>query len=207
MILTKRPCRDCGAMILPVTFEATGGLCMACKQGIGKDMDAARARYALSKAYDPMRALWEFLVLRSVEDRHLVSWPDTETMSFAVGLLDGEVCDGGFDEYVHNSARDHFRLALDGLETIGARRSRQIGHDAADMVFGGDGPPASQQARWTILKSRTRRLFEIVSRHRTASRLDRLDHDFSSDPDQRSDRLAAFANASGLVTPFQVDPT
>lgn len=33
-MVTRVPCKSCGAEILPVTAEATGGICMACKQGI-----------------------------------------------------------------------------------------------------------------------------------------------------------------------------
>ena len=33
-MITRIPCNTCGAEILPATAEATGGVCMACKQGI-----------------------------------------------------------------------------------------------------------------------------------------------------------------------------
>ena len=32
--VTKVPCTQCGAEILPSTAESTGGICMACKKGI-----------------------------------------------------------------------------------------------------------------------------------------------------------------------------
>lgn len=33
-MITRVPCQTCGAEILPATAQATGGICMACKQGI-----------------------------------------------------------------------------------------------------------------------------------------------------------------------------
>jgi hypothetical protein len=57
----KIPCTECGALILPTTAESTGGICMACKQGIRKSMDASRAYYESLKTYDPVSGALEVL--------------------------------------------------------------------------------------------------------------------------------------------------
>ena len=44
--MTQRiPCKRCGAEILPATAQATGGVCMACKNGIRKDIEKSKDYY------------------------------------------------------------------------------------------------------------------------------------------------------------------
>lgn len=58
--MTQRvPCKKCGAEILPTTAEATGGVCMACKNGIRKDLEKSKEFYRKERekeaAYAPLR--------------------------------------------------------------------------------------------------------------------------------------------------------
>lgn len=46
------PCPKCGALILPTTATATGGVCMPCHKGIRQDIEAARQRRAVAKTSD-----------------------------------------------------------------------------------------------------------------------------------------------------------
>jgi hypothetical protein len=46
------PCPKCGALILPMTATATGGVCMPCHKGIRQDIEAARQRRAVAKTSD-----------------------------------------------------------------------------------------------------------------------------------------------------------
>ena len=87
-------------MILPATAESTGGICMACKQGIRNDITAARVFHAKMKAYDPYRELWKSLVDRSSKDVRLAGWSSPEKAYFSVCLLEGEIYNGGFDQYL-----------------------------------------------------------------------------------------------------------
>lgn len=169
-------------------------------------MAEARAYRQRRKVYDPMRALWESLVARSEADSDLRSWQDHEKIYFAVSLLEGEVYNGGFDQYFHNSASNYYPLAVRGLKTVGALQSLQIVQAAADVLFGLDRPPTDQALRWPVLNSRTQNVSEIVSRHLITARLEHLDQQFCRDPDHLPDRLTAFANATGLVAPFELDP-
>jgi hypothetical protein len=106
-VMEKIPCNECGALILPATAESTGGICMACKQGIRKSMDASRDYYESLKSYDPFRELWKSLVERSSLDRSLVNFSVKEQRYFAVSLLDGEVYNGGFDQFFSNSSGNY----------------------------------------------------------------------------------------------------
>ena len=58
--MTQRiPCKRCGAEILPATAQATGGVCMACKNGIRKDIEKSKDYYRKERekeaAYAPLR--------------------------------------------------------------------------------------------------------------------------------------------------------
>jgi hypothetical protein len=204
--MNKVPCQKCGALILPTTAESTGGVCMACKQGIRESMEASRAYYQKLKEYDPFRALWVSLVERSADNRALDGWSDEEKTYFCVCLLEGEVCNGGFDQYFSNSSGDYYSLALDGLVKIEATQSIQILREAARVLFGSSGPPADRSERWRITNSRVRRLADLVTRHHRSAELERLDKRFWGDPDQIADRLTAYAEEKGLVAPFIRDP-
>lgn len=201
-LMTKIPCSTCGALILPATAESTGGLCMACKQGIRKDMEASRAYYQALKEYDPFRELWVSLVKRSSEDPALADWTDEERVYFSVCLLEGEIYNGGFDQFFSNTSGDYYRFALKGLEDLGASSSFEILKDAAGTLFGESGPPDNQEDRWKIMNSAARRLTEVVTRHRRASHLDHLDKRFSKDAERLGNLLTAYAEKHGLIQPF-----
>jgi len=176
---------------------------MACKQGIRKNLEEARAFYKRMEAYDPVRALWRSLVDRSSDDPGLIGWSEPERTYFSVNLLEGEVYNGGFDQYFTNSSADSYRYAVAGLAEIGAVRSLGIVREAADLLFGKDGPPATKEGRWRIMRSSARRLSEVVSRHRRAGRLEQLDQAFWDDADRIGERLTDHADRHGLLKPFE----
>jgi hypothetical protein len=204
--MSKIPCDKCGALILPTTAEATGGICMACKQGIRESMEASRAYYQKLKEYDPFRELWVSLVKRSADNQELDGWSIQEKVYFSVCLMEGDVYNGGFDQYFYNSSGNYYRLALSGLEEMGAENSARLLKEAARTMFDTDYPPDSRSERWRITNSKVRRLTELVTRHHRSARLERLDKQFYEDPDRLADRLNAFAEGHGLVAPFMQNP-
>lgn len=204
--MNKIPCNTCGALILPTTDESTGGVCMACKQGIRESMDASRVFYQKLKEYDPFRALWVSLVKRSSDNRNLDGWSTEEKLYFAAGLMEGDVYNGGFDQYFSNSSGDYYNLALNGLEKMEAVHSARLLRDAARTLFGTTSPPNCQSERWRITNSKIRRLTELVTRHHRSAELERLDKRFYADPDQLGDRLTRYAKETGLVAPFLNGP-
>lgn len=201
-LVSKIPCNECGALILPTTAESTGGVCMACKQGIRKSMEASRAYYARLKEYDPYRELWKSLVSRSSKDWSLGDLTRDERLYFAVGVLKGEVYNGGFDQFFWNSSGNFYQMALEGLEEIGATSSLDLTREAARTVFGRLDPPVDQEKRWRVLKSKAYRVLEFLTGNRKRSSLEALDKQFWSDPDNLNERLITYANERGLVTPF-----
>lgn len=204
--MSKIPCDTCGALILPATAEKTGGICMACKQGIRESIEASRAYYQKMKEYDPFRELWVSLVKRSSDNPKLDAWSTEEKMYFSVCLMEGEIYNGGFDQYFTNSSGDYYRLALDGLEQMEATYSARLLKEAARAMFGTDYPPDSQSERWRVTNSKVRRLTELVTRHHRSAQLERLDKRFYEDPDKLLDRLTVYAEVNGLVAPFLRSP-
>lgn len=204
--MEKIACSECGALILPATAESTGGICMACKQGIRKSIDASRAYYESLKVYDPTRELWNSLVKRSSLDASLANLSAHEQKYFAVLLLEGEVYNGGFDQFFSNSSGDYYYIAVDGLTELGALSSLRLAREAADAIFGKRGPPVDRAERWRIMNGKTRRLSEVLTRYRQSSRLERLDEQFWEDPDQLADRLSVYAEQHNLIAPFLEGP-
>lgn len=169
-------------------------------------MEASRAYYQKLKEYDPFRELWVSLVKRSAENRELDGWSIEEKVYFSVCLMEGEVYNGGFDQYFTNSSGDYYRLALQGLEKMEAANSARLLREAARTMFDTDPPPDSQSERWRITNSKVRRLTELVTRHHRSAQLERLDKHFYEDPDHLADRLTTFAEEHGLVAPFLQNP-
>jgi len=193
--MSKVACTQCGAMILPRTAAETGGICMACKQGIRASMEASREFYQKLKEYDPQRELWKWLVGEAQTDPGLGSLSETQRHYFAVGVLEGEIYNGGFDQFFSNSTGAYYALAIEGLEKLKAETSLRLLQDAAQLLFGESGPPSDRQTRWDSMQ----RFSEAQG---NADALDALDRLFWADPDQLGEKLAAFAQQSGILEPF-----
>lgn len=172
---------------------------MACKQGIRAQMEQSRKYYEKLKQYDPCRALWESLVKRSCDDRSLSRWSDDERTYFCVCLLEGEVYNGGFDQFFTNSSGDYYAEALNGLAQLNATNSHRLLDQAAWVAFKGIQPPKDRQERQS--------LFFKFENDKQQAALDRLDRQFWDDPDHLGDLLNAFAKEKGLIEPFLDPPT
>jgi hypothetical protein len=191
--MSKVACTQCGAMILPRTAAETGGICMACKQGIRASMEASREFYQKLKEYDPHRELWTWLVVKSQADPFLVSLSEAHRHYFAVGLLEGEVYNGGFDQFFSNSSGAYHSLAVEGLKALKAEASLRILDEAVRLLFGDAPPPLDRQKRWDAMQ---------LSSQTQAEELGALDRKFWEDPDRLSEKLTAFAQQSGILEPF-----
>jgi hypothetical protein len=195
--MKKLPCKDCGALILPATAESTGGICMACKQGIRRDIERSRAGYTALSGYDPVRELWKSLVARSSRDPELARFFPRERTYFTISLLEGEVYNGGFDQFFSNSSGMYYENAASGLAEMGASNSLTILRQACEAIFGESAPPADRWERWAVMEGK-REGFpgrEVI--------LERLDKRFCEDPDNLVDLLLAYAEAHGLIEPFR----
>lgn len=198
--MEKIPCKDCGALILPVTAENTGGICMACKQGIRADIEKSRAYYASLREYDPVQELWKSLVKKSSNEPNLSTLTPEERVYFSVCLLEGEVYNGGFDQYFSNSSGRYYKDAIFGLSEIGAYNSLEIAQKASSVFFGKSLPPEDRTERWDIMKKARRWYFLPAKREALINELDKA---FYEDPDNLLDLLTAYAEAHNLTRPFE----
>ena len=201
--MTKVACNQCGALILPRTAGETGGICMACKQGIRASMEASRAFYQKLKEYDPNRDLWKWLVGEAQADPNLGGFSPAQRQYFAVGLLEGDVYNGGFDQFFSNSSGAYYADAVAGLKALEAENALKILHDAAKLVFGSAPPPTNQQDRWNAMQGTVGSPGHRSEAREAASQLEALDRLFWEDPDELGERLAAFAQQSGILKPFE----
>ncbi|MDR3157534.1 MAG: DMP19 family protein [Zoogloeaceae bacterium] len=108
-----------------------------------------------------------------------------------------EVCNGGFDQYFHNSSGDYFDSAVEGLRTIGALESLRLLLAAKEVLFGDAAVPVD---------TGDRRIFLAAADSETESNrdeaLDALDRAFYEDPDKFADRMREFAKKHDLQKNF-----
>jgi hypothetical protein len=149
----KVACTACGAMILPSTAMANGGLCTPCKRGFRTRIEEGKRRQAERKAAqanpDPATKHWRWLVRQAPDG--LAGLSAENRTYFAVCLLEGEVYNGGFHQYFNNSSGGYYADALRGLEEIGAAECRRILLAAKHVLFGDDEVPPTQAARFEYL--------------------------------------------------------
>lgn len=124
---------------------------MACKQGIRASMEASREHYRKLKEYDPYRELWKALVSEAQADPSLTLFSPAKRHYFTVGLLQGEVYNGGLDQFFSNNSGAYYADAVAGLQVLEAEQALTIVKDAANLLFGEQQPPADQQERWDAM--------------------------------------------------------
>ena len=182
-------CSECGATMLATTAARTGGLCMACKQGIRKHIESAKVYYQQQRLPDPFRDYWRDLVRRvhAAPDGFFRLSPPEQTY-FSVCLLDGEVYNGGMHQFFYNSSGDYYAETLRGLEELGAMRCHALLVTACREFFPAGEPPRDTAARREILPEPSRDL-------------DAIEREFWSDPDKLGDRLREYALRHYLVRP------
>jgi hypothetical protein len=76
---------------------------------------------------------------------------EIEHRLYAVYFMDGEVMNGGFHQYFHNSAGNNAGVALAGLKDMGATSTAAI-LESAMAVFSGGKPPIDRKKRWKVMK-------------------------------------------------------
>lgn len=193
--VSKVPCKKCGALILESTATKNGGLCVPCKSGKRESIEASKKWHKEQRELDrtdPLRKLWSELVHRAHEtDKGFAGFTEAEKQYFAVGLLDGEVYNGGFDQYFFNSSGSYYQYALAGLKAIDATQSLIILEKAKQVLFDFEQIPEDTEKRRAFLRARA-----SASR---SNRLEELDKEFWKDPDGLATRWQEFAKRWGLV--------
>jgi hypothetical protein len=199
--MTERvPCITCGALVLPSTAAETGGLCMPCKGGYRKNIEAGKRRIEEDKKRrdSPPERFWRSLVERVY---HTPAGFDgltrAEQTYYAIRVLRGEVCNGGFQQYFFDS--DHYTLALEGLLEVGATQARTLVLQAKEILFGSQHELPALSARREILLSM---LEGNGGESDWSQRLEAVEQRFYEDPDQLDERMGAFARKHLLYAEF-----
>jgi hypothetical protein len=149
----KVACVTCGTMILASTAEANGGECVPCKRGMRKKLEEGKARAAQRKAAlanpEPGTLHWRWLVNEVYRTPSGIGGLSAANQNFfAAFALEGEIYNGGFEQYFANSSADFYAYAVRGLAEIGAVECRDILIAAKDVLFGAGDVPATQAARF-----------------------------------------------------------
>lgn len=197
-MIAKVACEACGAMILPSTAEVNGGVCMPCKRGDRGNIEAAKIRYAERKRAqanpDPATLHWRWLVKQVHHSPGGFAGLSAENQYyFAACLLEGEVYNGGFEQYFHNSSADHYADAIRGLQEIGAAECCRLLVAAKQVLFGADDVPDTQDSRWS-------RIGEIAPAQE--GRLEQLDRLFGKEAARLRDLAGQYARKHGLLDEF-----
>lgn len=188
----KVACRKCGVSILKQTADRNDGLCVPCKKGYRDSIERSREYYRNERELDrtcPFRAYWRDLVRRvDTEGGGLNCLSDDEKVFYAVGVLDGDVLNGGFVQFFDNSSGEYYRYAELGLMQLEASDRLALLREAKHEIFGSGPVPTAQAQRFTY----TSRLVDD-------SRLNDLDSLYYDLDDNLAGKLDEFALARGLV--------
>jgi len=171
---------------------------MPCKGGYRLRIEEGRRRLQEEKnrGDSPADRFWHSLVHR-VHDTPagFSGLTPPEQTYFAVCLLEGEVYNGGFDQYFSNSSADYYSQAVDGLVELGAVHSLKLLRAAKDALFGANPVPPTQSDRIAVFPGMSD---AHVAPPDWSKRLDDLDRRFCEDPDRLGERLDRFAEKHGL---------
>jgi hypothetical protein len=140
-------------MILAATAEANGGECMPCKRGIRQKLAEGKVRAAQRKAAlanpGPGTLHWRWLVNEVYRTPSGIGGLSAVNANFfAAFQVEGEVYNGGFEQYFANSSADFYSYAVRGLDDIGAIECRDILIAAKAVLFGTGDVPPTQAARF-----------------------------------------------------------
>lgn len=117
-------CSECEALMLERTAIKYDGKCIPCSKGYRKDIENSKIYYEEQKnrLQLPESVYWrELCEITSDPERGFESLDENEKLYYAVCLLEGEIYNGGFEQYFTNSSSDHFDHAIRALEVLTIR--------------------------------------------------------------------------------------
>jgi hypothetical protein len=112
-----------------------------------------------------------------------------EKVFVCVWGLDGEVNNGGFDQYYFNSSGDHALDAEESLTAIGAKQTAQL-VEQANALFGASGPSPDRAARQLQL--------DALGEART-KKMNEIDEEFMKSKDNLEELLRAYVSRNAEV--------
>lgn len=196
----KIPCKECGALILSVTAEATGGLCIPCQQGTRESIEAAKEYYRQFREYNPHIELWKHLdqlVRKDIES--LSALTQEQQTYYTVGIFDWEVLNGGFEQFFSNSSGAYYTFVVDGLLELGEVEILKLLLEAKQLLFGDSAVPINDEER--------DRLTDFLPEGSTAeSRMNQIHDIYYEDVDRLNKQLLKYAEEKSLLAPFIKPP-
>lgn len=191
------PCIECSHPVLPRTANRHSGKCVPCARGYRENLELSKAFYEEQRRLEklPDAKYWHSLCKR-VADPVLGfnSLPTAEKLFYAVGLLEGEVYNGGFEQYFTNSSADSFQYALRGLEALEDAIGSEITRSAKRLLFADAVVPADKVARFKFLES-----CGLLNDEETVRILDELDSRFVKNlEDSLKHKIRQFAESNGF---------
>ena len=175
---------------------------MACKQGIRGDIQASKQYYEQQRQYDPFRELWKSLVHRVYHtEAGYQGLNSAERRYYSVGVLDGEIYNGGMEQFFSNTSGELFRDVVDGLLELRAHEALKLMLRAKDILFQNTEPPNDRQERCQAMRQYPED--DSAPRPDWDVELEEIDKLYWKDPDHLGDKVRAFAEERGLVAPFR----
>lgn len=151
----RLPCKSCGASILPSTALKNDGECTPCKGGYHvSSIDEGKLRRIKEKErFDaPDAEFWRSLVNRVYdENQGFSSLTEPEKLFYAVCLLEGEVYNGGIEQFFSNSSADYYAFSVRALEILNAAAWLSLLLEAKKLLFGYQDVPNDTQLRRRML--------------------------------------------------------
>jgi hypothetical protein len=190
----KIACTTCGTLILASTAAENGGLCAPCKRGFRKNLEEGKVRAAERKKAlanpSPAAKHWRWLVRQVYDSPDGLGRLSAENqLYFAACLLEGEVYNGGFDQYFSNSSGGYYALAVRALEEIDAAECGRLLLAAKQALFGPRDVPVDRGARWRRIEKMTPAQEE---------KLDQLSRAFCNEAAGFHSLVAQYAQKHGL---------
>ena len=113
---------------------------------------------------------------------------ETEQTVILIRSLQGEVSNGGFDQFYYNSSGDFAAETVVALERIGAKRIAAVVAES-NRLFPTQPPPSERSVRIAELDGFTDEMTEAW---------DHLEREFYSDPDELDELLLAYLVHAGV---------
>ncbi len=190
-MVERVPCSKCGNLILPKTAEINNGLCMACKIGFRKELEATKRRNEEKKQWEasPNGQHWKWLVNQPYE-----TLSRKNQLYLAVQLLKGEVDNGGFHHYFYDYSRKYYLDTIQALAAIGDSGNLRLLKEAKETIFGKNDVPEDLEDGRIILRALSDSAYQ---------KLGVLDDEFYKDSNPIYGLLMHYAEKQKLFKPFQ----
>jgi len=174
---------------------------MPCKGGYRVSIEEGK-RYIRAererRLTDPYRKLWVSLVekvYQSPTGFDGLSHP--QKLYFAVGLLEGDVYNGGFHQYFFNDSGSYYAYAEEGLIAVGAFQTLELLQEAKETLFPGVPVPVKTAERRHSFPSHPEGSFSTPN---WSEKLDDLNKRFWADSEGVAIRFEAFARNHELIS-------